>query len=199
MGLFDALLKKVRYTADAVNDVGEAVNEKGARINLFVTPLAEWPRLIRENIRVAGQPFGVTSLEVNKVSLANVADRISYDLPAPSSITVDAPTIDVTGTWVFNETLTNPSGLFYGSGRTTFTSDGTSFIGLSHAYPVLDTGHTAATAFGYYRTETTVVDAYRWGSGWTKQEYRTVTFGGEFPRMDRRLYAWFSANATKIS
>lgn len=43
MALFDSLLKKVRYTANAVTRIGEAANAKGAAIILDTDPLDTWP------------------------------------------------------------------------------------------------------------------------------------------------------------
>ena len=42
MALFDSLLKKVEYTMDAVNAIGNAANAKGAGIDMGLDPLALW-------------------------------------------------------------------------------------------------------------------------------------------------------------
>lgn len=213
MGLFDGLLAKLRYTGDAVNDIGEAANEKGAGIDLLATPLSKWPEFIRRNIRVPGA--GMTGVVYVDTGFKK-ADPI-HDIPVefPASITgvtivkegEQIDTVDVSGTWEFNDTLTNPSGLFVGSGKTSFTSNGNNFIGFTHAYLSSDTEHEEATMFGYAVSEDSVTDVYVWSdpsnplasTGWVNSAYKTITFTSDFPTMDAALYEWFAANATKIS
>ena len=208
MALLDALLKKLRYTAAAVTDIGTAANEKGANINLDTTPLARWAKLIRDNIKsggTAGRTAGV-EVTVKVVRPRTIYIDRDYRLPSFEPPFVNEDRVSVSGTWRFNEALTNPSGLFVGSGRTNFRSNNTNFIGLSHAYAQSDTEHASATKLGYYANETSVVDAYVWSNldnplgstGWTNEAYRTIEFTGEFPTMDAALYEWFMSNATKI-
>lgn len=87
MALFDALLKKVRYTAASVTDIGAAVNEKGANINLDTTPLARWPKLIRDNIK-SGRTAGFETV-VSVVQPAVVPVDPAYSVPVPGIITIE--------------------------------------------------------------------------------------------------------------
>lgn len=80
MGLFDGLLAKLRYTGDAVNDIGEAANEKGAGIDLLATPLAQWAAFIRRNIKSAGQ-FSGFQTSVNVVKPTVIAIDYTYAPP----------------------------------------------------------------------------------------------------------------------
>lgn len=202
MALFDGLLAKLRYTARAVDAIGEAANEKGADINTATDPLETWADKIRAIS--GGECSPVLTLSV---TAANVADTIE---PTPAAIrdisVIVNGRVQLGGTWRFNEVLTNPAGLFVGSGQTTFTSAGASFIGISHAYANADPEHTQATALGYYYAENQVVPVYRWVNpdnplvlGWLNPDFRTIVFSGEFPEMDEGVYNWFIANAVKVA
>ena len=58
MAVFDGLLNKLNYTAEAVTAIGTAVNEKGAGIELEFDPLGEWADKIRAGIQTGGQASG---------------------------------------------------------------------------------------------------------------------------------------------
>ena len=58
MAVFDGLLTKLNYTAEAVTAIGTAVNEKGAGIELEFDPLGEWADKIRAGIQTGGQASG---------------------------------------------------------------------------------------------------------------------------------------------
>lgn len=203
MGLLDNLLAKLGYTSRNVTAIGHAANERGAEIDLYNDPLAAWPDKIR---RIPNAP-GNVGVELSvKVSVPRVADSIYPRVPRPEIAVVVDGRVQLGGTWRFNEVLTNPAGLFVGSGKTTFTSAGASFIGISHAYAASDTEHTRATALGYYAEEDRVVTVYRWVNpdnplvtGWINPDFRTIEFGGEFPEMSEELYNWFIANAVKVA
>ena len=201
MALLEKLLAKLGYTARNVTAIGTAANEKGADIDLYNDPLEVWPDKIR---RIPDAP-GSAGLNIS-VALSRIADSITPHFKLPElSVVVDGR-VQLGGTWRFNEVLTNPSGLYVGSGQTTFTSAGASFIGISHAYAASDPEHTQATALGYYYAAEQVVPVYRWVNpdnplvvGWINPDFRTIEFGGEFPEMDENLYNWFIANAVKVA
>lgn len=201
MGLLDNLLAKLGYTAHNVTAIGEAANDRGAEIDLYNDPLAEWPDKIRGIHTAPGAPLLNLS-----VTLPMIADSINPHFKLPEMSVVVDGRVQLGGTWRFNEVLTNPSGLYVGSGQTTFTSAGASFIGISHAYAASDPEHTQATALGYYYAAEQVVPVYRWVNpdnplvvGWINPDFRTIEFGGEFPEMDENLYNWFIANAVKVA
>ena len=207
MGLLDKLLSKLGYTSRNVTAIGVAANERGAEIDLYNDPLAAWPDKIRQIPSAPGIATGNAGVELSvKVSVPRVADSIYRRVPQPDIALVVDGRVQLGGTWRFNEVLTNPTGLFAGSGKTTFTSAGDSFIGISHAYAASDPEHTMATSLGYYSAEDRVVTVYRWVnhdnplvSGWINPDFRTIEFGGEFPEMSEELYNWFIANAVKVA
>lgn len=201
MGLLDNLLAKLGYTARNVTAIGDAANDRGAEIDLYNDPLATWPDKIRQ---IPNAP-GNAGVELS-VAIPSVADSIYPGIPQPEIAVVVDGRVQLGGTWRFNEVLTNPSGLFVGSGQTTFTSAGSSFIGISHAYATSDPEHTLATALGYYYAAEQVVPVYRWVNpdnplvtGWINPDFRTIEFGGEFPEMSEDMYNWFIANAVKVA
>lgn len=201
MGLLDNLLAKLGYTARNVTAIGDAANERGAEIDLYNDPLEAWPDKIR---RIPNAP-GNAGVELSVV-IPQIADAIHHRVTKPGIAVVVDGRVQLGGTWRFNEVLTNPAGLFVGSGKTTFTSAGDEFIGISHAYAASDPEHTRATSLGYYYAAEQVKTVYRWVNpdnppvvGWVNPDFRTVVFGGEFPEMSEELYNWFIANAVKVA
>jgi len=69
MALFDSFLEKLRLTATTVTEIGEAVNDKGAGINLDTDPLVNWPDMIRKNIKTAPTIAYDITLAVNNINI----------------------------------------------------------------------------------------------------------------------------------
>lgn len=114
----------------------------------------------------------------------------------------DDPTENVlSGTWKFNDTLTMPSTLF----TENFDYDGTFFYAGSSLYAVMGARAFSGTTdlcFGHNSGDlsTNYVLVYDFTHNmWRQATAKTIKFWNRYQVVSPEFYAWFTANATKIS
>ena len=103
----------------------------------------------------------------------------------------ESPVYTLSGTWVFNETVTLEGGEIYDQ-SVQFNSNNQTFYGMytektaTWGYQPSSTGGTQNLTFVYNR------------DGWIDQAYRTITFAGT-QTVSQEFFEWFIANATRTS
>ena len=114
----------------------------------------------------------------------------------------DDPTENVlSGTWKFNDTLTMPSTLF----TENFDYDGTVAYAGSSLYGVMGVQELSSNkelCFGHNPGDlsSNYVEAYSFTyNTWRKATAKTIKFWNRYQVVSPEFYAWFTANATKIS
>lgn len=114
----------------------------------------------------------------------------------------DDPTENVlSGTWKFNDTLTMPSALF----TENFDYDGTIAYAGSNFYTVMGARAFSTTTdlcFGHNSGDlsTNYVLVYDFTHNmWRQATAKTIKFWNRYQVVSPEFYAWFTANATKIS
>lgn len=114
----------------------------------------------------------------------------------------DDPTENVlSGTWKFNDTLTMPSALF----TENFDYDGTLAYAGSSLYAVMGVKALVGgtdLCFGHDPSDFSkgYVQVYRFTNNtWLQATAKTIKFWNRYQVVSPEFYAWFTANATKIS
>lgn len=114
----------------------------------------------------------------------------------------DDPTENVlSGTWKFNDTLTMPSALF----TENFDYDGTLAYAGSSLYGVMGVQELSSNkdlCFGHNPGDLSAnyVQVYRFTNNtWLQATAKTIKFWNRYQVVSPEFYAWFTANATKIS
>lgn len=114
----------------------------------------------------------------------------------------DDPTENVlSGTWKFNDTLTMPSTLF----TENFDYDGTFAYAGSSLYGVMGVQTLSSNkdlCFGHNPGDLSAnyVQVYRFTNNtWLQATAKTIKFWNRYQVVSPEFYAWFTANATKIS
>lgn len=114
----------------------------------------------------------------------------------------DDPTENVlSGTWKFNDTLTMPSALF----TENFDYDGTIACAGSSLYGVMGVQELSSNknlCFGHNPGDLSAnyVQVYRFTNNtWLQATAKTIKFWNRYQVVSPEFYAWFTANATKIS
>ena len=114
----------------------------------------------------------------------------------------DDPTENVlSGTWKFNDTLTMPSTLF----TENFDYDGTFVYAGSNLYASMgmrDLGQGRYLLFGHNFNDLSAnyVQIYSFTTNtWVQATAKTIKFWNRYQVVSPEFYAWFTANATKIS
>lgn len=114
----------------------------------------------------------------------------------------DDPTENVlSGTWKFNDTLTMPSALF----TENFDYDGTIAYAGSSLYGVMGVQELSSNkdlCFGHNPGDLSenYVQVYRFTNNtWLQATAKTIKFWNRYQVVSQEFYAWFTANATKIS
>lgn len=114
----------------------------------------------------------------------------------------DDPTENVlSGTWKFNDTLTMPSALF----TENFDYDGTIAYAGSSLYGVMGVQELSSNkdlCFGHNPGDLSAnyVQVYRFTNNtWLQATAKTIKFWNRYQVVSPEFYAWFTANATKIS
>lgn len=114
----------------------------------------------------------------------------------------DDPTENVlSGTWKFNDTLTMPSALF----TENFDYDGTFVYAGSSLYGVMGVKVLSAgtyLCFGHNPGDFSAkyIQVYGFTNNtWTQETAKTIKFWNRYQVISPEFYAWFTANATKIS
>lgn len=114
----------------------------------------------------------------------------------------DDPTENVlSGTWKFNDTLTMPSALF----TENFDYDGTVAYAGSSLYGVMGVQELSSNkdlCFGHNPGDLSAnyVQVYRFTNNkWLQATAKTIKFWNRYQVVSPEFYAWFTANATKIS
>lgn len=114
----------------------------------------------------------------------------------------DDPTENVlSGTWKFNDTLTMPSALF----TENFDYDGTVAYAGSSLYGVMGVQELSSNKdlrFGHNPGDLSAnyVQVYRFTNNtWLQATAKTIKFWNRYQVVSPEFYAWFTANATKIS
>lgn len=107
----------------------------------------------------------------------------------------------LSGTWKFNDTLTRPSTLF----TENFDYDGTFAYAGSNFYTVMGARAFSTTTdlcFGHNSGDlsTNYVLVYDFTHNmWRQATAKTIKFWNRYQVVSPEFYAWFTANATKIS
>lgn len=114
----------------------------------------------------------------------------------------DDPTENVlSGTWKFNDTLTMPSALF----TENFDYDGTIAYAGSSLYGVMGVQELSSNkdlCFGHNPGDLSAnyIQVYRFTNNtWLQATAKTIKFWNRYQVVSPEFYAWFTANATKIS
>lgn len=114
----------------------------------------------------------------------------------------DDPTENVlSGTWKFNDTLTMPSALF----TENFDYDGTLAYAGSSLYAVMGVREISSRkdlCFGHNLGDlsSNYVQVYWFANNtWLQATAKTIKFWNRYQVVSPEFYAWFTANATKIS
>lgn len=114
----------------------------------------------------------------------------------------DDPTENVlSGTWKFNDTLTMPSALF----TENFDYDGTISYAGSSLYGVMGVQELSSNkdlCFGHNPGDLSAnyIQVYRFTNNtWLQATAKTIKFWNRYQVVSPEFYAWFTANATKIS
>lgn len=114
----------------------------------------------------------------------------------------DDPTENVlSGTWKFNDTLTMPSTLF----TENFDYDGTVAYAGSSLYGVMGVQELSSgkyLCFGHNPGDlsSNYIQVYGFTNNtWTQATAKTIKFWNRYQVVSPEFYAWFTANATKIS
>ena len=107
----------------------------------------------------------------------------------------------LSGTWKFNDTLTMPSSLF----TENFNYDGTFDYAGSSFYAVMGVKALSAgndLCFGHNTGDlsSNYIQVYRFTDNtWLQATAKTIKFWNRYQVVSPEFYAWFTANATKIS
>ena len=119
--------------------------------------------------------------------------------------------VTLAGTWVFNETLTVPTGELVET-ELSYTSGSASFKGMKMNTDLYYTNPTLTpTAFvesdnpsfvllaqaDFVEDPTAKDGPVYYGGSWTLVAYRTVNFGTEPQEVSQEFYTWFTANAVQ--
>ena len=106
--------------------------------------------------------------------------------------TENAITYTVSGTWVFNETIEEPTVNLYE--ECIFDTSDDNYYGIDY----WDMGSSTAANYFYYHNTSDYSDpviAYSFGNNtWSGEAYRTITFDGEQP-VSQEFYEWLVENA----